>query len=152
MKLFIDGIQAGLGGDTSVLDGSPTTLTLHEGGGTMQPNVIFDMIAGWSRMLSADEMLKIATDPTTLSNLNMTVEYTGSLDENDLLTLDSRFKTAELFDVSEGTRTNVLGSVSGTIPVLTPGRRRTATDRTQTVLYTKNAAAQMEIRYRRRYL
>jgi len=152
MKLFIDGIQAGLGGDTSVLAGSPTTLTLHEGGGTMQPNVIFDMIAGWSRMLSADEMLKIATDPTTLSNLNMTVEYTGSLDENDLLTLDSRFKTAELFDVSEGTRTNVLGSVSGTIPVLTPGRKRTATDRTQTVLYTKNAAAQMEIRYRRRYL
>ncbi|MFC1693310.1 hypothetical protein ACFL1R_07390 [Candidatus Latescibacterota bacterium] len=152
MKLFIDGIQAGLGGNTTVLASSPTTLTLHEGGGTMQPNVVFDMTAGWSRMLSADDMLKIATDPAAVTNLNTTVSYSGTLAENDLLTLDSHLKTAELFDVSEGTRTNVLGSVTGSIPVLTPGRRRTASDRTQTVIYSKTLAAQMEIKYRRRYL
>ncbi len=152
MKLFIDGIQAGVGGNTSVLSSFPATLTLHEGSGTMQPNVVFDLVAGWSRMLSADEMQKIATDPTAVVNLNTTVSYTGTLAANDLLTLDSRFKTAELFDVSEAARSNVLGSVTGTIPVLTPGRKRTASDHTLTMVYTKTAATQMEIRYRRRYL
>lgn len=152
MKLFVDGIQAGVGGDTTTLASSPTTLTLQEGGGTMQPNVVFDMVAGWSRMLSADEMLKIATNPSAVANLNTKVSYTGTLAENDLLTFDSTLKTAVLFDVSEGTRSNALGSVSGTIPILTPGRRRTASDRTQTVVYSKTAAAGMEIRYRRRYL
>ena len=118
----------------------------------MQPNVVFDMVAGWSRMLSADEMQKIATDPTAVVNLNTTVSYTGTLAANDLLTLDSRFKTAELFDVSEAARSNVIGSVTGTIPVLTPGRKRTASDHTLTMVYTKTAAAQMEVRYCRRYL
>lgn len=118
----------------------------------MQPNVVFDMVAGWSRMLSADEMLKIATNPSAIANLNTTVSYTGTLVENDILTLNSTLKTAVLFDVSEGTRTNALNLVSGTIPILTPGRRRTASDRTQTVVYSKTAAAGMEIRYRRRYL
>jgi len=152
MKLFINGIQAGVGGSTSVLSSAPSTLTLHEGGGTMQPNVVYDLVAGWSRMLSADEMQKIVTDPTAVVNLNTTVSYTGTLAENDLLTLDSRFKTAELFDVSEAARSNALGSVTGAIPVLTPGRKRTASDRTQTMVYTKTAAARMEVRYRRRYM
>ena len=118
----------------------------------MQPDVIYDMVAGWSRMLSADEMLKIATDPTAVANLNTKVSYTGELAENDLLTLDSKLKTAEFLDVSAGTRTNVIGSLTGTIPVLTPGRRRTASDRTQTVIFSKTEAAEMEIRYIRRYL
>lgn len=152
MKLYIDGFQAGVGGNTSVLASSPTTLTFHEGSGTMQPDVVFDMIAGWSRMLSADEMLKIATDTTAVTNLNVSIKYTGTLDEDDLLTFDSQRKTAEFFDVSSGTRSNVLDSVSGTTPLLTPGRRRTASDRTQTVIYAKTASEQMEIRYRRRYL
>ena len=152
MKLFIDGLQAGVGGNTSVLASSPTTLTLHEGSGTMQPNAVFDMVVGWSRMLSADEMLKIANDPTVVSNLNITVTYTGTLAENDLLTLDSRLKTAEFFDVSEGTRSNALSSLTGTIPLLTPGRKRTASDRTQTVVYSKTAAGQMEVRYMRHYM
>ena len=152
MKIFIDGTQSGVGGNTVVLSSAPVTLTLHEGSGTMQPNAVYDLIAGWSRMLSADEMLKIATDPSAVVNRNVTVSFTGSLDENDQLTLDSRLKTAELFDVSEGTRSNVLSSISGTIPVLTPGRRRTASDRTQTMIYSKTAAENMEVRYRRRYL
>ena len=152
MKLFIDGIQASVGGNTDVLSSSPTTLTLHEGSGTMQPNAVYDMVAGWSRMLSADEMLKIATDPTAVANLNTTMEYTGTLDENDLLTLNSQYKTAEFFDVSEATKLNVLASVKGTISILTPGRKRTASDRTQTVIYSKTSASQMEVRYRRRYL
>ena len=152
MKIFVDGYQAGVGGNMAELKSVPDTLTLHSGGGVLQPNVIFDLISGWSRMLSADEMLKIATNPEAVVNLNTTVSYTGSLAEGDLLTLDSSLKTAELFDVSEGTRSNALGSVSCAVPVLTPGRRRTATDRTQTVIYTKTAAAQMEVRYRRRYL
>ncbi|MBN1292541.1 MAG: hypothetical protein JXB48_11940 [Candidatus Latescibacteria bacterium] len=152
MKIFVDGIQSGVGGNTSVLSFPPETLTLHEGSGAMQPDAVFDFIAGWSRMLSADEMLKIATDPAAVVNRNTTVSYTGTLAENDLLTLDSQQKTAELFDVSEGTRTNVVGSLNGTIPALTPGRRRTASDRTQTMVYSKTAAGQMEVRYRRRYL
>jgi len=152
MKLYIDGLQAGVGGNTSVLASSPTTLTLHEGNGIMQPDAVFDMIAGWSRMLSADEMLKIATDTTAVKNLNVSINYTGTLNENDLLTIDSQRKTAEFFDVSAGTRSNVLDSVSGAIPLLTPGRRRTASDRTQTVIYSKTASVQMEVRYRRRYL
>jgi len=152
IKLFINGIQTDVGGDTTVFSSSPTTMTLHEGGGTMQPNVVYDMVAGWSRMLSADEMLKIATDPTAVANLNTKVSYTGELAENDLLTLDSKLKTAEFLDVSAGTRTNVIGSLTGTIPVLTPGRRRTASDRTQTVIFSKIEAAEMEIRYIRRYL
>ena len=152
MKLYIDGFQAGVGGNTSVLASSPTTLTFHEGSGTMQSDAVFDMIAGWSRMLSADEMLKIATDTSAVTNLNVSIKYTGTLDENDMLTIDSQRKTAEFFDVSAGTRSNVLDSVSGEIPLLTPGRRRTASDRTQTVIYAKTASEQVEIRYRRRYL
>jgi len=152
MKLFIDGVQAGIGGNIDILASSPDTLTLHEGEGTMQPDAVYDMVAGWSRMLSADEMLKIATDPTAVTNLNSTVEYSGVLDENDLLTLNSQFKTAELFDVSLAARSNVLASVKGTISVLTPGRKRTASDRTQTVIYSKTSAGGMEVRYRRRYL
>jgi hypothetical protein len=152
MKIFVNGIQAGVGGDISVLKSTPDTLTLHEGGGTMQPNAVFDLVAGWSRMLSADEMLKIVTNPDAVINLNSTMMYSGNLDDGDLLILDSRLKTAELFDVSEGTRSNALDSINGFIPVLTPGRRRTASDRTQTVIYTPITAAQMEVRYRRRYL
>ena len=152
MKLFINGLQAGVGGNISVLASSLTTLTLHEGSGTMQPNAVFDIVSGWSRMLSSDEMLKIATDPTTVTNLNITFTYTGTLADNDLLTLDSRLKTAEFFDISEGTRSNALGSVTGTIPLLIPGRKRTASDRTQTVIYSKTAAGQMEVRYMRHYM
>jgi len=152
MKLFIDGVQAGVGGNIAVLASSPATVTFHEGSGSMQPNAVFDMVAGWSRMLSADEMLKIATDPMAVANLNVSVTYTGTLAENDLLTFDSRVKTAEFFDVSAGTRTNALSSVTGTIPLLIPGRKRTASDRTQTVIYSKTAAAQMEVRYMRRYM
>ena len=152
MKLFIDGVQAGVGGNIAVLASSPTTVTLHEGSGSMQPNAVFDMVAGWSRMLSADEMLKIATDPMAVANLNISLSYTGTLAENDLLTFNSRVKTAEFFDVSAGTRTNALNSVTGTIPLLTPGRKRTSSDRTQTVVYSKTATGQMEVRYRRRYM
>ncbi len=152
MKLFINGVQAGVGGNTAVLESSPSVVTLHEGGGSMQPNAVFDIAAGWSRMLSADEMLKIATDPTAVANLNIPVTYSGTLAANDLLTLDSRLKTAEFFDVSAGTRSNVLNSVTSTIPLLTPGRKRTASDRTQTVVYSKTVAGQMEVRYRRRYM
>ena len=152
LKIFIDGIQSGVDGDTTVLSSSPDTLTFHDGSGSMQPNAIFDMVAGWSRMLSADEMLKIATDPSNVTNLNTSVTYTGTLDTGDLLTLDSEMKTAELFDISAGTRTNVIDSLTGTIPALAPGRRRTASDRTQTVIYSKTASAEMEARYVRRYL
>ena len=152
MKLFVDGVQAGVAIDTSALDSSPDTLTLHAGDGTMQPEVVFDLVAGWSRMLSADEMLKIATDPQSVKNLNRMISFAGTLDEGDRLTLDSRLKTAELFDLSEGSRSNALGTVGGIIPALTPGRRRTASDRTQTVLYTKTQAAALEILFTRRYL
>jgi len=152
MKLFVNGAQEAGGGDTAALESTPDSLTLHDADGAMQPNAVFDLAAGWSRMLSADEMLRIAVDPTAVRNRNVTVAWNGSLVEGDMLTLDSARKTAEVFDVSEGTRTNALGDVTGDIPVLTPGRRRTASDRTQTVIRTKNAAAQIEVRYRRRYL
>ncbi|MDP2984113.1 MAG: hypothetical protein Q8O92_12390 [Candidatus Latescibacter sp.] len=152
MKLFIDGVQAGVGGNTTVITQAPEGLTLHSGDGTMQPDAVFSLIAGWSRMLSADEMLKIATDTKAVKNLNVPVSYTGSLEEGDLLTLDSERKTAALFDVSAGTRTNVINSLSGEIPALIPGRRRTATDHTQTMIYSKTEAAKMEVRYRRRFL
>ncbi|MFC1538730.1 hypothetical protein ACFL6H_04840 [Candidatus Latescibacterota bacterium] len=152
IKIFIDGVQSGVAGDTTVLSSSPSTLTLHGGNGTMQPNVVFDMVTGWSRMLSADEMLKIATDTSKVDNLNTSVSYTGTLDTNDLLTLNSEMKTAELFDISAGTRINVINTLSGTIPALIPGRRRTASDRTQTVIYSKNSSEEMEVRYVRRYL
>jgi len=152
MKIFADGVQSGVEGNLEILESIPDTLTLHGGDGTMQPDVVFDLIAGWSRMLSADEMLKIASNPSAVANLNATMTYTGTLDEDDLLTLDSKRKTAELFDVSAGTRTNALDAVTGSIPVLTPGRRKTASDRTQTVLYIKNTAVRMEVIYRRRYL
>ncbi len=152
MKIFVDGVQSGLDGDTAALTSPPSTLTLHSGGGTMQPNAVFDMVSGWSRMLSADEMLKIATDPATVSNLNTRVTYGGSLDTDDLLTLNSEAKTAVLFDISAGTKINVINLVEGTIPALVPGRRRTASDRTQTVIYAKTACAEMEARYVRRYL
>ena len=79
MKIFVDGVQEGVGGDFTVLNTVPETLTLHAGDNTMQPNVIFDRIIGWSRMLSADEMLKIATDPITVVNLNSTVSYSETL-------------------------------------------------------------------------
>jgi hypothetical protein len=152
MKIFIDGIRSGMDGDTTVLSSAPSTFTLHDGSGSAQPNAVFDMVAGWSRMLSADEMLKIATDPSSVTNLNTSVIYTGTLDSGDLLTLDSEKKTAELFDISTGTRTNVIDSLTGTIPALAPGRKRTASDRTQTVIYSKTASAEMEARFMRRYL
>jgi len=152
MKLFVDGVQAGVGGGASVLAHAPQSLKLHAGNGAMQPDAVFSLIAGWSRMLSADEMLKIATDTTAVKNLNVPVSFTGTLDEGDLLTLDSERKTAALFDVSSGTRTNVINSITGEIPALIPGRRRTATDHTQTMIYSKTGAAKMEVRYRRRFL
>jgi hypothetical protein len=152
MKLFVNGVQAGIGTDTSVLESAPGTLTLHSADGGGQADVIVDFVAGWSRMLSSDEMLKIATDPTACRNGNIRFECPVMLDTGDTLTLDSRLKTATLFDVSAGSRTNVLASPAGTIPSLVPGRRRNASDRTQTMLYTKNAASELEIRYSRRYL
>lgn len=152
MKLFIDGIQDGVAIDSAVLDNPPSSLTLHAGDDSMQPNVIYDVIAGWSRMFSTDEMLKIASDPQSARNLNVTVSYEGILNTGDRLTLDSRLKTAVLFDVSSGTTSNVLGNITGTIPVLTPGRRRTASDRTQTILSTATSAAGMEVRFNRHYL
>jgi hypothetical protein len=152
MKLFVDGIQTGIGVDSQVLANAPESLTLHAGNGAMQPDSIFSLISGWSRMLSADEMLKIATDTSAVKDLNVSVSFTGILDTGDFLTLDSERKKAEFFDVSEGTRTNVMHLISGEIPSLIPGRRRTATDHTQTMIYTKTAAAKMEVRYRRRFL
>jgi hypothetical protein len=152
MKLYVNGEQAGVLGDAAVLSATPESITLHRGDGLLQPDAVFDLVAGWSRMLSSDEMLKIAGDPGAVKNRNVRVEYSGMLDTGDLLTIDSAARTAELFDVSAGTRSNALGSLTGEIPVLTPGRRRTATDRTQTMIYSRNAAAGMEVRYRRRYL
>lgn len=152
MKIFVDGCQAGVGGDFGALAAAPSALTLHAGDGTMQPDAVYDLVAGWSRMLSADEMMKIASDPSAVMNRNTVFAYGGTLAAGDRLTIDSERKTAELFDVSEGTRTNALDDIAGSIPALTPGRRRTATDRTQTVIYMKSAADSMEVRYRRRYL
>lgn len=152
MKIYVDGAQEGVGGDTAVLSHAPDTVTLHSGDGSLQSDAVFALVAGWSRMLSADEMLKLANDVTAVVNNNATIEYTGTLDTGDTLAIDSVRRTAELFDVSERTRTNALGCLSGEIPVLTPGRRRTATDRTQTMIYCRTAAAGMEVRYRRKYL
>ena len=152
MKLFINGIQVDVSGNTTTLDLSPITLTLHEGSGTLQANVVVDHVFGWSRLLSSDEMMKIATDPTAVSNLNIPVSFEGSLGDNDILTLDSRYKTAILFDVSEGIRSNVLDNITGTIPILIPGRRRRASDRTQTVVYSKTSVGGLEVRYRKQYL
>jgi hypothetical protein len=152
MKLYVDGEQVGVGGSITVLQGAPQTVTLQSGDGGSQPDAIIDLLAGWSRMLSSDEMLRIAADPSTIQNHNTAVSYSGTLDEGDLLMLSSETRSSDLLDVSEGERVNALDSVSGEIPVLAPGRRRTASDRTQTVIYCRTAAAGMEVRYRRRYL
>jgi len=152
MKLFIDGVPAGMNPDTAALETIPVTLTLHAGDGTMQPDAIIDMAAGWSRMLSSDEMLTIAVSPETAATANTTVSYGGTLDEGDLLVLDSRLRTARLFDVSAGEWSNALDDVTGAIPALVPGRRRTASDRTQTMLFVGTAAGGVEARYRRMYL
>jgi len=152
MKLFINGALESSLLDTAALVTAPGTVTLHNNDGSGQPDVLFDLICGWSRMLSLDEMLKIATDPAGVVWRNMTVNYSGTLDTGDFLTLDSRTKTAVLYDVSAGSRTNVLDNISGDIPPLVPGRKRTATDRTQTVVFTGSAPAAMQIRYRRQYL
>ncbi|MHB9031079.1 MAG: hypothetical protein ACYC9O_20110, partial [Candidatus Latescibacterota bacterium] len=152
MKLYLNGEQEAVSGEIAVLQQAPEQITLHDGDGLLQPDAICDILAGWSRMLSADEMLRIADDPAALVNHNMTVAWEGILDAGDLLTIDSERRTAELFDRSTGMRTNALSFLSGEIPVLTPGRRRAATDRTQTVIYTRTEAAGMEVRYRRRYL
>ena len=152
MKIYVDGIQAGVGGDVAVLSHAPETVTLHSGDGSLQPDAVFALVAGWSRMLSADEMLKVANDVEAVANHNTTIQYTGTLDPGDTLTIDSVRRTAEFFDVSAGTRANALGSLAGEIPVLTPGRRRTATDRTQTMIRCRTAMGGMEVRYRRRYL
>ena len=152
MKIYVKGEQAGVSGDIAVLSEAPEYITLHRGDGAMQPDAVFALIAGWSRMLSSDEMLRIAGDPSALVNRNTTVEYTGTLEDGDLLAFDSETRSTELLVVSEGVRVNALDSVAGEIPVLSPGRRRTATDRTQTVIYSRVAATGMEVRYRRRYL
>ena len=152
MKIYVNGEQAGVNGDTAVLGEAPEYITLHSGDGAMQPDAVVGMVAGWSRMLSSDEMLRIAVDPEAVRNRNTAVTYTGTLDDGDLLAFNSETRAAEFLDVSGGTRENALGQVSGEIPVLTPGRRRTATDRTQTVIFSRTAAAGMEVRYRRRYL
>ena len=152
MKIYVNGIQEGVGGDITVLQQAPNTVTLHAGDGSLQPDAVFALAAGWSRMLSADEMLKGANDVEAITNHNTTLQYTGILDAGDALTIDSVRRTAEFFDVSEGTRSNAIGNLDGEIPVLTPGRRRTATDRTQTMIHCRTAMGGMEVRYRRRYL
>ncbi len=152
MKLYIDGTQAAAGDRYPVLSSKPQYVTLHANDGSFQSDAVIDLVAGWSRMLSADEMLRIAGDPSALANRNVAVSWAGTLDEGDLLTIDSSRRTAEVFDVSAGVRVNALPGLAGEIPVLTPGRRRTATDRTQTMIHFLSAAAGMEVRYRRRYL
>ncbi len=152
MRLFVDGAVAAQGVDVTPLAASPGTLFLHAGDGTGQPDAVVDLAAGWSRMLAADEMLRLAGDPDGCRNDNAVVAYTGNLDAGDMLVLDSAARTARLLDVSEGARTTVLDAVTGAIPVLTPGRRRTASDATQTMVYCREAAAGLEVRYRRRYL
>jgi hypothetical protein len=152
MKIYVDGVQEGVGGDVAVLYQAPNTVTLQSGDGALQPDAVYSLVAGWSRMFSADEMLKAANDVETIINHNTTIQYTGSLDTGDTLTIDSVRRTAELFDLSSGTRSNALGNLAGEIPVLTPGRRRTATDRTQTMIRCRTAMGGMEVRYRRRYL
>lgn len=152
MKLFVDGAQAGADGSTAALHKVPQEIILHANDSAERPDTVFGFIAGWSRMLSADEMLRIARDQSTVRNRNVTVSWAGTLDTGDLLSLDSAEKTATLFDVSTGLRTNALAAVTGDIPSLAPGRRRTATDRTQTMVWCGTAMGGMEIRYRRRYL
>jgi hypothetical protein len=152
MKLYVNGEQESVCGDTAVLAQAPEQITLHNSDGSQQPDAVFDILAGWSRMLSADEMLRIADNPDALANRNVTVRWTGTLGTGDLLTIDSERRTAERFDRATGLRINALPGLDGEIPVLTPGRRRAATDHTQTVIYTRTAAAGMEVRYRRRYL
>ena len=152
MKIFVNGSLYGVNTNADALAVTPTTVFLHADDGTMQPDCVFGVVAGWSRMLSSDEMLKVASDTSSIRNYNARVSYAGETDAGDLLILDSRLKTASLFDVSAGIKTNVLDKVNGTIPVLTPGRKRTATDRTQTMIYTGSSMAEMEVRYKRRYL
>lgn len=151
MRLYVNGEQAAAGDDLGVLAGAPDTLTLHDGAGEYQPDVVFDMVAGWSRMLSADEMRRVAVDAAAIVNRNVHVSYDGVLDEGDMLVLDSRLRTATLHDRSAGARVNVLGDIDGGIPALVPGRRRTASDRTQTMIRTPSGVL-MEVLYRRRYL
>lgn len=152
MKLYVNGAQAAVGGDVAVLQQVPDTVTLHMSDGSLAPDAVFDLVAGWSRMLSADEMLRIADDTAALSNGNVTLGWTGTLDAGDFLTIDSLRRTAERYAAATGARENVLAALSGEIPILTPGRRRAATDRTQTMIATHAAAGGMEVRYRRRYL
>ena len=152
MKLFVNGVLEGSLLDAAPLASAPSTVTLHASDGSGQVNAVFDNVAGWSRMLSADEMLRIASDTGGIIWQNTTVAYDGTLGAGDMLTLDSRARTAQLFDISAGTRTNALGSLTGAVPPLIPGRKRSATDRTQTMIYTKNAPAAMLIRYRKQYL
>ncbi len=88
-------------------------MTLHDGAGEFQPDVVYDMVAGWSRMLSADEMRRAAVEPSAIVNRNARVSYDGALDEGDMLVLDSRLRTATLFDRSTGARLNELGKIEG---------------------------------------
>lgn len=152
MKLFVDGMQAGVSADCGMLAACPDTLVLGDPTGAAGADAVIDFAAGWSRMLSADEMLRIAVNPATVVNRNTLVTYEGTLGAGDILSLDSLTKSATLFNRSTGARTNALVSVSGDIPMLTPGRKRAATDRTQTVIHTTGGAGGMEVRYRRRFL
>lgn len=155
MKLFVDGVLAGTGDGFGGLEETPATLRLGaEAGsdGLAGPDAVYDRVVGWSRMLSADEMRRVSTDSGTVVNRNAAVVYDGDLAEGDILALDSFAKTATVFSRATGTRTNALDHIIGDIPALAPGRRRTATDRTQTVVHTRFAAPSMEVRYRRRYL
>ena len=152
MRLFVDGLEAAQDTDVTALSTTPAMVYLHAGDGTMQPEAVIDLVAGWSRMLSTDEMATIATLPGSVRNDNAAISYDGTLDTSDLLILDSERREAWLVDVSGSTRTGVLNDVTGAVPVLTPGRRRTASDATLTMVYSRTAAAGMEVRYRRRYL
>jgi hypothetical protein len=151
LRIYVNGTREGSAPLSSGLSSPPDMIEIHTGIPVL-PKVVYGLVAEWSRMLSSDEMNVIASDPASVANNNTVLSATVALDSGDILTLDSRNKTAVLCDMSENTRINAIASVSGDIPVLMPGRKKAASVNTQTVVYTPMAAGGMEVKYRKRYL
>ena len=152
MALYVNGERVAESSSVAVLQEALHTVTLNDCDGSYPPDAVFSLVAEWARALSADEMLRIAGDPSALSNGNVTVSWSGTLESGDLLVLDSRARTAECRRIATGAWENVLSGLSGDIPVLAPGRRRAAAEGAGTTVFTHTGAAAMEVRYRKCYL
>jgi len=117
-KMFLNGIEiASLTAQTNGAAYQPNKLCvggkLEVSNGSFvvsdQCDSVIDELVLFPIALSDDELIGYYTDDEPIANANTTRKYAGSLDDHDILTIESATGEAELYDASAGTETQPTG-------------------------------------------